>query len=230
MNKVFLALFLLLPFFCQAQKEELKQWCKKMDLDFNGVHPLHVQYIMTIVGRSEQPGKESLTFDLFKAGDNSKIIMGNAQDVVQAGKLEVIANHVDKFMTVNPDKTASLNDPSFFGILTALVDSAASVKKKADQTFTYYTVYYSKEYIYSSIRFCFQTQSKQIVSLYAEFNPIYPEPYYSMEIAYKKWDSKWKPELGFPNMEKYVVKKGDRYQAQAQWKGYNFFQHEKGKL
>lgn len=230
--KVLMTSLLLLPTLVLGQREELKKICQAMDNEFKGVEPLYVQYIMTVVGNSSAPGKESLTFDLYKAGDRSKVKMGVAQDVVQDGKLMVTINHVDQLISVNADTkdVAATGSESMMGIFSTLVDSATKVMKQTDQTYSTYTLYFDKDYIYSVLKFSFYTQSKKPVSLYAEFSPVYTEPYYSMQIDYKKWDHKWKPEPGFPNIEQYVFKKGERYQLQANWKDYQFFQTEKGRL
>jgi hypothetical protein len=228
--KIILYALLLCPILAFAQKEELKKRCKAMDDAFNGVNPLHVQYVMTIVGNADVPGKESLTFDLYKAGDRSKAKMGEAQDVVQKGKLMVTVNHIDKLVSVNPDTKDIPGEESLMGTFSMLVDSASKVVKKSDQNYTTYTLYFSEDYIYSMLRFSFTAQSQTPVSFYAEFGAAYTEPYYSMEINYKKWDQKWKPEIGFPHIENFVMKKGDRYEAQAAYRGYEFFQLEKGKF
>lgn len=230
MIKLIVFLFLFCPVLCFAQKEELKQWCRTMDQDFNSLKNMHIQYVMTIVGRADNPGKESLTFDLYKAGNQSKVVMGNAQDLLQDGMLTVVANHIDKNLTVSKGNKEPIGQASLFGILSSLVDSAAIVKKKNDATYSTYFLYYPKDYMYSLLRFSFHTSTRQLVALYAEFNPVYREPYYSMEINYKKWDYKWKPETGFPHVEQYVIKKGERYQPQAAWKNYAFHQAERGRL
>jgi len=201
-----------------------------MDQDFNGPKSIYIQYTMTIVGRADNPGKESLTFDLYKSGVQSKIVMGNAQDLIQDAGVTVVVNHVEKNLTVSKGGKESLGQASLFGVLSTLVDSATIVKKKNDATYSTYFLYYKQDYIYSLLKFSFHTSTKQLVSLYAEFNPVYKEPYYSMEINYKKWDYKWKPEPGFPHVEQYVVKKGERYQPQPAWKNYAFHQPERGRL
>ena len=218
---------LMIPTLAMAQKEELAQYCDAMVKEFSNQKPFHVSYTLTVIGKSDQPEKESMDFNFYKSGNSCRSVMGNVQEMIQSDRLLVLVNHLERFIQVQEGKTDELSKTLIMADYTILLKEAKSVSKKTDQTFSTFTLYFQPNHTYAMMRFVFNTRTKAIYSMYSEFNPALQEPYFSTEMVYKKIDKGWKPEAGFPGFSSYVVKKGSRYEAQPAWKNYTMQQNEK---
>ena len=220
MKALFLLLSFLLPLFSFAQKNELKQWCNDLDGKINNAPSYYIAYQLTMVASKDLNEKESMKFQLFKSGNKALFKMGAILEMIQEGDDVLVVNHQEKLIS-----TAKMNQSinnSVFNEFVALIDSATKVSKKQDQTFTTYEVSLPIKHKYSFVRITYKTNSKELVGLFALFNPIYKEPYYSLNVSYETINLKWKASEGFISMSKYITKTGNTYQLKKEWKGYVF--------
>jgi hypothetical protein len=229
MMRILFLISLIIPVLAFGQKEELTQYCDAMAKEFTGQKPYHLNYTLTVTGKADQPGKESMDFNFYKSGNTCKSVMGTVQEMIQSDRLLIVVNHLEHYMEVGEDTSNALSKNLWLSDWNILLKEAKSVSKKTDQTFSTFTIYFQPDQAYALMRLIFNTRTKAIASVYSEFNPALREPYFSTEIVYHKLDKNWKPEPGFPGVSNYITKKGNRYEAQAAWKSYSFHQNEKGK-
>jgi hypothetical protein len=221
-------LILLLAIPCHGQQAELKNLCKELDALFTQSKPLHVQYQVTVKGRSTGE-EEQVKMNLYKRGDQQDLIMGQAQEVVMQGSQVLQVNHMQKAIVLQED-TTGISNYTFMKDLNLFIDSASTCKKTQSNGIVTYTLSYPKDYIYQQVKFSFTEKTRRLKTLYAEFSPAYPEPYHSFRVEYELWDLAWKPQAGFPNMERFIARTGNSYKVQTAWKEYQFYQPQKGTL
>lgn len=223
-----LILLLLLPSAIWAQEAELKALCRELDGRLGGNQPLHVKYLLTVKGR--QAGQEQrMQMDLYKKGDLQDLVMGEAQEVLQQGRLQVVVNHVQKLIQVQEDASGA-GGYSFMKDFGMFIDSAVSCQKTQAEGALRFTLAYGNDFIYKRVVFTFSEKSRQLTSLYAEFASGYPEPYHSFSVDYELWDMQWKPGADFPGVARFVSISGNSYNVQQPWKGYRLYQPQKAIL
>lgn len=225
--KTLLVYFLvIIPMLAQAQRTELKKYCTGLDQIFHSEKAFHLSYQLTVKSKEDPSVQESMLMHLYKKGQSQKLIMGEAQEVLQKGSVMLVANHVQKLLMVQDHPSMATEDHTLLADLSELADSAATVTAGSKGGIVTYTLSFSQEYIYRKVLLSFNEKTKTIAALYAEFATDYPD-YHSIKVDYQKWDMNWKPEDNFPGLDKYVVLNGKRYQPVQAWKSYQFFQPER---
>ena len=226
-----LLIFSILCLTSYAQKPELKVLCAGIEDLYKQTKPLHLEYTMTMVGTGMSPGTEHISVNIFKDDKKVKMKMGQAQDIVQDNGIVIMANHIQKLIMVSVDTGKSVSPDLLLGDLTELIDSAASIDVKKDKGLTTYTLRFGNDFVYTLLKMRFSDKTKHVDMIYSEFSPMYPEPYYSLQVDYKKWDLDWKPEHNFPNMKDFVSKQANgKYIPAGIYTKYEIFQPEKQRI
>lgn len=112
--------------------------------------------------------------------------------------------------------------------LIVFIDSASTitVEKKSNKRF--YSLSFTDEYIYGNLKFTFE--NNQLLTVSAEFNPLYDQEIFSMTVNYTLWDTAWKPSNMFPGMNTYVYKSEGDFFLQPSYAQYQLIQPDKRKL
>lgn len=222
-----IALFLTLCSF--GQKSELKELCRELDATLNQDKPVHMHYDLTIVGKKGGEDKAAIAMDWYKKGDKQRMVMGNMQEVVKERNTVMVVNHLQKTISVENDTSGKFTF-SVVKELNSFIDSAATVSKTIESGTEKYILTYPAGYVYSKVELSFSSKTKSLLKIYTLFTPADYQPYHSMEVSYSVWNTNWKPDTGFPHMEKYLERSGTTFRLQESCKAYRLFQPQNGKL
>jgi hypothetical protein len=211
-----------------AQKEELAFLVNAANDRIQNRDRLHLEYAVMV--RATSGGSEIMQMHLYKSEDRQRLQMGEVQEVLREGKRMILVNHLQKIITYQED-SAEVQTLPIQAELSTLLDSAASVKKIAQGDLLLFELTYSNEYIpFNKVIISFLKKSGLLRSIRQEFVAGNPEGYSLAEITYHHWDNSWKPEAGFPHMDKYLLSAGKTLSLQEPWKGYNLFKPQRGTL
>ena len=89
-----------------AQKEEFKSHCQALTALMQGKNPFHVQYSITVHGKTQADGKAeegTMKMELYKSGTNQEIKMGDLQEVLHRDKLTCVVNHEQRSILLQRD-------------------------------------------------------------------------------------------------------------------------------
>lgn len=210
--------------FNYAQRAELKSHCHELTDLLKSDKPFHIQYTVTVKGKGENAEQGSINMDFYKSSLGEDFVMGSMQEIIHKSNIEFLINHDQKAIVVKRDTTKSIAKNDMLNDLDQFVDSAVTVKSSKKNSYITYILEYPSSYIYQKVEFVFNSHTKKLVTIYAEFAKDYHEPYASMKVNYEVWDTSWKPDNTFPNIEKYLVLSGNSYQANNNYKNYKIHQ------
>ena len=213
---------------CLAQKSELKAFCSQLDQSLKN-KAYKVQYSLGVKAKESDSKSESVMIQLYRNDERQKMVIGDFQEVIQEQELTLVVNHLMKEITLQKEKTVNPDQFLLTG-LSALVDSAHSVEVTGQNGLKTFTLLYPETFIYTKLQLTISQKVNEIKQLYAEFSPKYPEGYHSVLVKYERWDRNWKPEDGFPNINRYLIKSGKKFVLQPNWNHYKFYQPESGTL
>lgn len=231
MKNSFLYIALLIAFSASAQREDLKKKCVHLDEVLKAKTALHLEYNITVQGNASQPETGSMQMSLYKKGDSHfKMVMGDEQTLLRDGKMMLQVNNANKSIIIQEDSTAVTSDQTMISELNSLVDSAETVEYSKEKDVLTYTLKFKTNFIYTLIKLKFSAKTELLTSMYAEFNPQYPEPYFSLTVVYNSWDLKWKEQSNFFDLKQFVDKKDGKYVPVSTLSTYKVFQPEQGHL
>jgi hypothetical protein len=226
MNKIlFYLIFLAAQSSFGQQKEELRKLCHHMKDRLEGTAPLHLEYVLTVKGRGGEENK--MTMQIFRKDTLQQMILGEAQEVLRQGKTILVVSHGEKYISVAQDSAA--NRDFLTGQLDMMADSASQVIRTQKDGQIHFLLNYTSS-VYTRVELDFSRKTGELRSLYAEFSQDYPMDYASVKADYRLWDTSWRPEPGFPGMDRFVARSGNIFSLQPAWKEYQFFQPQKGTL
>ena len=227
-NIVFLLLCLLVSVSVNAQKESLKALCQGINSLVNSEDGLHIEYDMIMMGRgSEYTEPESMKISYFKDGTKGfHINQGDYQETLRKGNKVVMINHIQKQVVYQVDTVDFTNTNDLFEQLSSLVEESSSVDSLLNGDSLTYKLSFDSHSMYSKVDFTFSEKEKTLWVMHCVFKENYPEPYKYLRVVYSVWEKDWKAKKGFPNLNKYVVKKNGKLAAGEAILGYSVFAPE----
>lgn len=227
-NIVSLLLCLLFSISVNAQKESLKKLCQGINSLVNSEDGLHIEYDMIMMGKGEEYTEpESMKISYFKDGTNGfHINQGDYQEILRKGNKVVMINHIQKQVAYQVDTTDITNNNDLFEQLSTLVEESSSVDSLLNGDSLVYKLLFDNHIMYSKVDFTFSKKEKTLLLMHCVFKENYPEPYKYLRVVYTVWEPNWKASKGFPNLNKYVVKKDGKLAAGKAVLGYSVFAPE----
>tara|TARA_Y100001968_G_C19183354_1_gene631542 strand:+ start:76 stop:807 length:732 start_codon:yes stop_codon:yes gene_type:complete len=227
-NIIGLLVCLLVSISVNAQKESLKELCKGINSLVNSEDGLHIEYDMIMMGRgAEYTEPESMKISYFKDGTKGfHINQGGYQETLRKGNKVLMINHIQKQVVFQVDTTEFTNTNDLLKQLSTLVEASSSVDSIIHGDSLIYKLSFNNHPMYSKVDFTFSKKEKTLLVMHCVFKENYPEPYKYLRVVYTLWETDWKAYKGFPNINKYVVKKNGKLTAGEAVLGYSVFAPE----